>query len=381
MIRVTEINELSELASYRLLWQALLPQTPRASFFQSLDWLEVYLSHYGHDQRLRVLVVHAGGHPIGILPLVVRTEQTRLGQVRLLTYPLHDWGTFYGPIGPNPTATLIAGLQHIRRTERDWEVLDLRWVDLDGADRGRTERALENAGFNPQHAPWMRCAKIDLAGDWDSYWATRTSHWRTNVRRSEKRVAELGPVTYLRYRPQGAAYGEGDPRWDLYDACEQVAGASWQAASQTGTTLTHDEVRGFFRDAHEVAARAGAVDLNLLYVDGRPIAFNYAYQYRGYVFGLRMGYDAHATKGAGTVLQMHMIRDSFNRGDHTYDLGAEYLGCKRFWPTHILASHRYTYFPPRIRPQVLRLKRSLEGAWRRSPELEDAENSKAPALR
>ena len=33
------------------------------------------------------------------------------------------------------------------------------------------------------------------------------------------------------------------------------------------------------------------IDLNLLLIDERPVAFNYAYHFRGYVFGLRTGYD------------------------------------------------------------------------------------------
>lgn len=140
MIDVEEINDPEQLTDRRLLWNALFPQTPGATFFQSLDWLEVYCRHFAAAQRLRVLVVSADGRPVGILPLVVQTERTRLGRVRTLTYPLHDWGTFYGPIGPNPTATLLAGLRHVRRTPRNWDMLDLRWVDVDGCDRGRTER-------------------------------------------------------------------------------------------------------------------------------------------------------------------------------------------------------------------------------------------------
>ena len=56
MTQIVEINDAAELANYRLLWSSLLPQTRRASFFHSLDWLEVYWRHYGHEQRLRVLV-------------------------------------------------------------------------------------------------------------------------------------------------------------------------------------------------------------------------------------------------------------------------------------------------------------------------------------
>lgn len=360
MTHVVEINNPEDLAGYRLLWNLLLPHTPGATFFHSLDWLLTYWKHYGHEQRMRVLVVYAAGQPLGILPLVVREERTRLGTMRILTYPLHDWGTYYGPIGASTTATLVTGLRRVRHTPRDWDLVDLRWVDKT-TDRNRTPRALAAANLAAVEQPWMSSAQIDLSQGWESYWASRTSHWRTNVRRCEKKLAALGRVEYVRYRPAGVSHGDCDPRWDMYAACERIAEQSWQARSNTGTTLTHGDVRPYLRDAHEAAARFGALDVNLLLLDGHPVAFNYAYQYQGSVFGLRMGYDrALEAQGAGTVLQHRMIQDCCERGDHTYDLGAGYLECKRYWPTHVEQSFRYTHYPIRPRPQVLRAKRWLE---------------------
>ena len=362
--RVLEVNDIHELVHYRLAWDALVAQSPQSNYFQTLDWLNVYWKHYGEGCRLRVMVVQAQGKTIGFLPLVVRKESSKVGPLRVLNYPLHDWGTFYGPIGPNPTATLLAGLGHVRRTPRDWDVLDLRWIDEDGADRGRTYRALEEKGFHAYRSRWAECAMIDLAaaGNWDAYWAGRTSKWRTNVRRNERRLAELGNATHVRYRPLGSAHGDDDPRWDLYDACEGLAQRSWQGDSSTGTTMTHATIRGFLRDAHEAAARAGGVDLNLLCVDGKPLAFNYCYHYQGQLFGLRMGFDRSAgVDGAGSVLLYRMIQDSFARGDRLFDLGADYLDCKRPWLTQIATSYRYSHYPPVVsRAQIIHAKRWME---------------------
>ena len=85
MSDVEEINDVRDLAGYRLLWNSLLPQTGNATFFHSLDWLEAYWRHYGGNQKLRALIVSAADRPIGILPLVVRQEGTRVGPVRTLT--------------------------------------------------------------------------------------------------------------------------------------------------------------------------------------------------------------------------------------------------------------------------------------------------------
>ena len=55
---------------------------------------------------------------------------------------------------------------------------------------------------------------------------------------------------------------------------------------------------------------------------------------------------------------MHrMLRDSFERGDQTFDLGAGYLEAKRHWHTAERYSYRSTHFaspPPRPAPRAKR---------------------------
>lgn len=364
MSHVLEINDLETLAQYRLLWETLWLETRNASFFQTLDWLDAYWRHFGAEQTLRVLIVYADGRPIGILPLCVRREKYKIGTLRVLTYPLHDWGSYYGPLGPNPTATLLAGLRHIRSQRRDWDLIDLRWIDQQGVDHGRTARAMEQVGFAPQQGAWKRIACIDVSGSWEDYLARQTSKWRSNQRRSERLLARQGRVQYIHYRPQGARYGEGDPRWDLYDACEAVARRSWQGHATDGTTLSHDSVRPFLRTAHERAAQRGTLDLHLLQVDGEPVAFAYNYCHDGRVVGLRLGALPELSAcGLGNLMYRRAIQTSFAQGDRHYDLAPDYFAGKAPWMTHIETSYRYTYYPSQVRVQALRAKRALTAWW------------------
>ena len=356
---IVEINDLSELESLRLHWQLLLSETRQASFFQSLDWLQVYWEHFGHDQRLRVLVAYSEGSPMGILPLCVRRERTRAGIVRCLTYPLSDWGSFFGPIGPNPTLTLRAAMAYLQRRDRDWDLLDPRWVDNDGCDHRRTELAMRSAGFHPKKQLWAESAEIDFRTGWDAYWESRDTKFRRNVRRQERRLEELGEVEHVRYRPEGAMVGDSSPMWGLYDECVAVAARSWQGSSTSGTTLSHESVRDFLQDAHMAAAAAGALDLNLLRLDGRPIAFVYNYHHEGRLFGLRMGYDPEFARcGPGAVLLRRLVEDSCGRGDEEWNLGAGYVKVKRPWATQYRTSYRYTAFSTTsVSAQLLRAKR------------------------
>jgi CelD/BcsL family acetyltransferase involved in cellulose biosynthesis len=360
MLHVSEINHIDQLLPLRRAWDALLEKTPGASFFQSLDWLEVYWRHFGDELKLRTLVVwDADDRPAGIVPLVVRRERSKVGRFRVLGFPLHDWGSFYGPIGPDPRRTLAAGLEHIRQMSRDWDALELRWQGAVGTDPADTQRAMLAAGFQAYRTLWNRTAVVDLEGTWDAYWATRKGAWLRRFRHDQRKLAQQGVVAFERYRPAGLALADGEPRWDLYDACEDLARRSWQGAANDGTTLSHESVRGFLRDVHEAAARAGAVDLSLLRLDGTPAAFIYGYHYRGYVYGLRRGYDARRTQqGAGNALLAYAIRDSFARGDHVYDMGVGSLETKRHFWTRLVPILRYSHFPPPIpRMQILRLRR------------------------
>jgi len=358
MAQILEINRIDELAPFRREWETLLGQTPGASFFQSLEWLDVYWRHFGAGQTLRTMIVLEKDRPVGIVPLVVRSERSKLGWLRVLTFPLHNWGSFYGPIGPQCGPTLAAALGHVRHTRRNWDILELRWQGAPGADPLETQRAMLASGFHAYPTLWDRAAVVDFDGTWDSYWSSRKGKWRWQFRRDERRLVEHGNVTYVRYRPTSESHDDS-PRWDLYDACEDIARRSWQSEATNGTTLSHEAVRGFFRDVHQAAAAAGAVDLNLLLLDGSPVAFIYGYQYRGCIYGVRRGYDAErARTGAGNVLLAYTLRDSFARGDRLYDMGVGSLESKHYFQTRVIPILRYSHYPPlALRTQVLRIKR------------------------
>ena len=210
-----------------------------------------------------------------------------------------------------------------------------------------------------KETPYAR-AVIDLTkhGAWDAYCRSHNSKWRNNLQRHEKRLARRGNVTYVRHRTSPT--GTTDPRWDLYDACEAISRASWQHTSPEGTMLTKEAYRAFYRDSHRTTSEAGAVDVNLLFVDDQPAAFCFCNHYRGSVTQTKSAFHpAFASEGAGTVVQARAIADSIARGDHTYDLGSEFIEWKRFWLTDVRPINRYTYFPPRSAiAQLIRGKRA-----------------------
>jgi CelD/BcsL family acetyltransferase involved in cellulose biosynthesis len=373
MVEIVEVNDIEELSQYRMLWNSLFPATPNATFFLTIDWLETYWRHFGHDQKLRVLIVLASGEPIGILPLCVRSEPYRLSKVRVLTYPLDNWGTWYGPIGPNPAATMLAAMQHIRRTPRDWDMIELRWVAGDATQGGKSARAMRIANLFSEKQEYERTSLVDLRATWDEFLADKSLSVRRLYRRTLRDLFEGGHTQYIRHRPLPAAEGDGDPGWNLYAMCESVAQASWQSHVVHGNTPTHERVREYIHDAHAAAARLGMVDINVLTVEGRPAAFSYGYHYQRNISALRSSFDASISGDRSFALILKTIEDGCHRGDCTIDFGPGEREYKRRLRTRTESTYQLTYTPlDSWRSQAVRLSR---WAKRRLPSRSEAANA------
>jgi CelD/BcsL family acetyltransferase involved in cellulose biosynthesis len=367
MVEIIEINDVEELSQYRLLWSSLFRATPHATFFLTVDWLETCWRHFGSDHKLRVLMVFAAGEPLGILPLCVRAEKYGLSRVRVLTYPLDNWGTWYGPIGPNPAATMLAAMQHLRRTPRDWDMIELRWVADDATQGGKTARALRAAGLLSEKKKYQATSIVDLPANWDEFVAAKPQTLRRQFRRTLCELAESGRAEYVRHRPAPASEGDGDPRWDLYEMCETVDQEGWHAEVTHGNTPTPDRVRGFFRDAHAAAAHLGMVDMNLLVIEGRPAAFLYGYHYQGHVTALRTGCDASINGDIGSALMLKSIEDSCRRGDRAIDFGPGEREHQQRLRTRLEFTYRLTYTPlDSWRSQAVRWGRWAKARWQRN---------------
>ena len=331
------LSDLDSLRPYRDAWNQLARETPSAQFFQTFDWLEAYWKHFEDEQTIHVFFVRDDTRLIGIVPMVVRTESRRLGRLRVLTYPLDDWGSFFGPVTADSKQTIEATFDYICRHPKRWDILSWRWLDEGHSATDSIKSSLSQHGLRAFPSVRETSALIDLPASWDDYLASRTGKFRNNMRRWQRRVQVSGSVRYVKYRPQGESVGDDDPRWDLYDTCEQLAARSWQGSSDSGTTLSHEAIRPYLRDAHAAAVRLGAADLNLMYLNDQPVAFEYGYWWQGYKYSFAVWVQTanSVNRASANLMWLETIKASIESGDHTFDMGPGSLDYKRYYYTRL----------------------------------------------
>ena len=344
MPQIVEIIEAADLAPYQLAWRSLWYDTPRGTFFQSFEWLQMFSRHFAASGTLRVLVAASRGDIIGILPLVDEAGRRRL------RYAVPQGLPFGGPIGPHPTATLNVAMRYLAGQRNDWDLLELAYTD----DRGRTHLAMQLAQLSPQLSRTAPVTSADLTHGCTGLLANRSFGWRQ--RALERQVIPAGHLQLERYRPRGSMWGDDDLLQSVMaETCQQPAW-QWQGLWHAAPHPSQPH----FGEFHATAVAAGACDLVVLRLNEQAIAAAYNVQHNGRLICLSTGFDReHAGLFPDELLLERMLQDSCRRSDRVV-----YLGNSQ-WDRGWLSSARETYhcrsFSKSARGQWLRMTAAFQG--------------------
>ncbi len=321
---VFEINDLATLAELQPLWSELLRQTPRPAFCQTFEWLQLYWTHFGDRQRLRVLCVERDGDTVGLTVLV---EQQTLGR-RELTLPSVGSETLW-PLGTNSYWSWLAVGSHLRTELTRKHVLDLRGLS-DPQDR--TLVALNSAGLPVRSWPWTSTSVVSLADGFTTFWSQVAPSLRNLVELGEQKLTAIGPTNFVRFRPQATDGTIPQFPDELYQDCLTIALNDEKQLARADSVLNAPERHLFLRDLLPWAWQHAAADLCLLLVGSRPVAFRFHTLALGHLRTVWTGVDAEFRQLPLATLLLHRtLRDSARRGDVELDLGPTHADVTRDW--------------------------------------------------
>jgi len=313
MDTVLEINSLEELRSLKPVWEWLYEQTPRATFYHSFEWLELYCRSLDPCPHLRTLFVTESQEAIGILPLIERDAVAGSSAGRTLECPWTGYVPSDHPLGPQPAETMRRMSDYLVRFRYpEWDKVVLRLGDLVeccGPDRKQphetVHRRFQLTGI--EHHSWLHCQT-----SFDRYWHARGWEFRRAVDDAEMQLAAAHKLEFFRLRP-------ADDQPDDAATAEQLF-ALWNDHRQGGThadgTSRVPDSSIDERDLFQAACRAGCVDLSWLSLDGRPAVIAYGFQCGGYIDRLRFAVVNDAVPSdAVSLLARFVVSDSYQRAD------------------------------------------------------------------
>jgi CelD/BcsL family acetyltransferase involved in cellulose biosynthesis len=315
--------------------------------FLTHEWFRTWWECFGAGRSLHIVIARQDGQIVAIAPLMRERTHTYGVPARTLDL-LHNDHTPRADFiiaGPRDEA-YRAIWQALQKTADEWDILQLSRLPEDSPTRAIVER-LAGAGrcstgvWRGDVSPYLT-----LTGTWDSYLASLSAKFRSNLRNRLSRLAKIGePALEVLDDPGAIEQARED--------AIRLEASGWKA--QAGTSIRSDAaLERFYTRLAERATARGWLRLLFLTAGGRRIATSYGSCYRGRLFLFKTGYDPdYATCAPFKLLTSFAIQAAYEEGLTEIDFLGDAEPWKLEW-TRASRAHEWLYvFSSTRRAQLL----------------------------
>jgi CelD/BcsL family acetyltransferase involved in cellulose biosynthesis len=312
------LTDCSSLAQVEGEWNALYDAMSAPYLSDSFEWAWLSWNLVGKPRRRKplCLVVRRLSSVVAIFPLVV----SRRGIWRIAT-PLNSEGSEYCPFLIDPRVSPVDVMEAVFATLRDVpnlhglylpKVREDEPLGLWLARRADAVRILT--------LPTARI-RFDGCADWDSYFATRSSHMRAELRRKERSAERLGDVRFCEVTDQ-------EERQEIWRWLVSRKRAALARRGMRDWLLAPSHVEFA---AETLKTLDGRRPLFAIKLDGAVIAAGLCSVDATRLEGFVMAYDeSYSRISPGALLQMHCARWALSHG-LDFDLRTGDEGYKSRW--------------------------------------------------
>jgi CelD/BcsL family acetyltransferase involved in cellulose biosynthesis len=292
------VEPLGDVDEARAEWAALAEAAGNP--FVTPEWCQAWRTHIGADLRLHVF---GGRRPDGTLGAIVPLVVTRGRYVRKARFlgfgPSNELGPIVAPDERDAGAAVLRDA--LAATRSEWDVFVGEYLP-GGGWVGRVGATLVGRKADPVvRGPWE---------SWDAYLASRSSNFRQELRRKERRLGERG-LSFRDLTDASELEGTLDVLFDLHRARWGEHASRWFAGREA-----------FQRDFARVAFERGWLRLSLLELEGRPVAAYHGFRFGESEWSYQFGRDtAEESSSVGLVMAAYAVRRSIEDGAAAFRLG------------------------------------------------------------
>ncbi|MCO6439777.1 MAG: GNAT family N-acetyltransferase [Nitrococcus mobilis] len=285
--------------------------TRSASVFAESEWLDAWLAAFAP--------MHGGYWGNGpSFPYMLTVTQLGPLSIRTLQAPANS----HTPRFDLPGVPLTAVAAAMRSLHTSYAVFPFLAEDADLLRHAAHDRG----GLMLRRVPCEIAPYIACDGDWDGYFASRSSKTRQEWRRRQRRAAEIGfELTECRTSETIERH---------FPTALEVEASGWKGAA--GSAIREDApALAFYTSVVPKLAARGLVRLYLWRIEGRTAAFQLCIVDGDALRSLKIGFDPEFARHApGQMLQLAILRELFQEdGIRRFDLLGPDTPPKRMWAT------------------------------------------------
>jgi CelD/BcsL family acetyltransferase involved in cellulose biosynthesis len=292
-----ELERFTTLEAARDIWPSLAERS--GNLFASWEWISTWWRHFGGGRTLAGAIARRpDGEPAAILPLYL----FRRRPLTALRFVGHGSGDWLGPIhAPGDDELAAAALQSTLAATPGWDVFLAERLRSDS----RSTQTLAGTVVRREGFPILPFRERT----WDQLLGERSSNFRQQVRRRERRLARAHRLNYRLSTDRERLDTDLDLLFNLHSA-------RWRRSESSAFTGAR---QAFHREFAHLALARGWLRLWVMELDAEPVAVWYGFRYAGVEWYYQAGRNpAHDSASVGFVLLCHTIRAALEDGAEAY---------------------------------------------------------------
>lgn len=289
-------------------WARLYKEINCTEAFLTWEWLFAWWKYYKADNKLWIVIACRNGKLKGIAPLML-TKKRRYGlEFRALVNlggPDADISGFILQEGDCETAGAI--FDYLINYSPYWDLLHFYELPVLGITAQTLVESSRRGGcwILEKTEPHYH---LSIETDWKMYFEELPHNLRGYLRHHIEKVVKKGTLRFEIYNGENL-------KWDHFLTIFEI-----NKQGKFPYLYQSESEYGFIRELFNLAQGQDWIEVDILYFNDTPVAFNYGFSMDGRHEGWRMAYDKAFSKlGVGKILSMHLIESLFNRGFREFD--------------------------------------------------------------
>ena len=331
------INDLGRWRAMREIWDETLEQSPANHVCMTFEWFRAWWAAFGARHQLFVMVVKEKGKVIGIVPLMCGRTRYRGIPLRTIGFMANEHSACCDFIVERKRENVIeAAVEYLKR-QCAWDIMVFENVPRYSPTHEILRSSFARYDMLSGVRDGLRSPYIDMAEDWDTFFAQRTKKFRKVLKNKINRIARLGNYTVSLYDTI-----EDEP--GLLKRLAEISRNSWKARRHNALA-SRPETLCFFNDLSHRAGRKQWLRIWILTVNGMDIAYEYHLRRGATDYGLRADFnEEYRESSPGSVLDLHIVKHLFRDGCRKYDLCGSDDFYKMNWTTKVREHSKFMVF-------------------------------------
>lgn len=345
-------------------WERLMEEReyePSVSFQWTAALME---SHVQQEDEITSIILRRHDQVIGIVPLVLRPVR-RFGQRFMTACPVSELSNTHSDLLLKEVSEPVLGafVEALYRLNPSWDVFSMTRI-LENSRLcgvlGELARR-RRKWFEYVRTPPSFCLTLDST--MSDYLRKRSGSFRNALKRIERKLASRGHV---------AIKTQDDFRNidEAYAILLSIEHRSWKHAHGTSISSISRQAT-FYRRLCLLAHQKNWLQLEFLYLNGLPVAYNLGLTLNNTYFYLKTSYDeAERSSSPATFLRARLVEELITRGVARLDFPAEPYEWERQWTDELRRHQSLTLFAPTAKGMAYGFYRKVKGLRRSAESLE-----------